>query len=270
MRMSALAYHPSTSDILDMTCPRCTHQSLRHVVINDVIDGGHGTRVIVAYDLEKEAIILAFRGTANSINWQQNFKTQLVCPEEVFPRTCEVGVKIHEGFYESYQALRKELLKTVKGILGENFEVRQVFFTGHSMGGALATICSLEMDGRFPLLSGNIAVYSFGSPRVGNEEFASLFSSSSLKSVRVAHVSDPVTHVPLELLGYRHVGHEVVDPEPHPLTPLSSHLRYLGVTAGAVHPERMRRGQTTVLEKIGWLLHNPLLARDLQELDGRL
>jgi predicted lipase len=44
-----------------------------------------------------------------------------------------------------------------------------VFCTGHSLGGALATLCALEMRQRLGL---RVELYTFGSPRVGSPQFA--------------------------------------------------------------------------------------------------
>ena len=54
-------------------------------------------------------------------------------------------------------------------------------------------------------------IYTFGSPRVGNEEFSNYFFSiipSELYS-RVTHYNDLVPHALSQLIGYKHVGNEV-------------------------------------------------------------
>ena len=40
--------------------------------------------------------------------------------------------------------------------------------TGHSLGGALAVLCALDLQDIY----GNINLYTFGCPRVGNAAFA--------------------------------------------------------------------------------------------------
>lgn len=40
--------------------------------------------------------------------------------------------------------------------------------TGHSLGGALATFCALDLEEIY----GSLNLYAFGCPRVGNDAFA--------------------------------------------------------------------------------------------------
>ena len=78
-----------------------------------------------------------------------------------------------------------------------------LYITGHSLGGALATVATqiLEWDSRFT--DQIAACYTFGSPRFGNDEY-----DSSIKSMfyRVVNTTDIVTIVPLLLMGFVHVG----------------------------------------------------------------
>lgn len=41
-----------------------------------------------------------------------------------------------------------------------------LYVTGHSLGGALATLATLDHRRRYP--TANVTMYNFGSPRVGN------------------------------------------------------------------------------------------------------
>lgn len=71
-----------------------------------------------------------------------------------------------------------------------------VFFAGHSLGGALATLAAARRTPR--------ALYTFGSPRVGNAAFAD--SLANVPVFRVVNHTDVVATLPPELFGYRHVG----------------------------------------------------------------
>ncbi|CAN0306134.1 unnamed protein product, partial [Ectocarpus fasciculatus] len=42
-----------------------------------------------------------------------------------------------------------------------------VYITGHSLGGALATLAALDHRRRYP--EAKVTMYNFGSPRVGNK-----------------------------------------------------------------------------------------------------
>src|SRR5262249_58747833 len=80
----------------------------------------------------------------------------------------------------------------------------RVFFTGHSLGAALATLAAH----RYPHTAG---VYTFGSPRVGNHAFVASFNARmAQRSFRYVNDHDIVAQVPPELLAlpfglYAHV-----------------------------------------------------------------
>ena len=95
---------------------------------------------------------------------------------------------VHRGYREAILDIAHE----VKGaLLAPN---RPLYFTGHSLGGALATLAST-------LPPGPTATYTFGSPRVGNAAFA-----AALRNVtRIVHADDIAPKYPLPL-GYRHGG----------------------------------------------------------------
>ncbi len=74
---------------------------------------------------------------------------------------------------------------------------RQLYFCGHSMGGAMALLAA----GRWQANYQPEAVVSFGAPRLGDAEFV---ASLELTHWRVVNGADKVPHLPLRLLGYRH------------------------------------------------------------------
>ncbi len=80
------------------------------------------------------------------------------------------GCKVHEGFNEYYSKFQNGLHKRLDELLTKN-KIDHIIFTGHSLGGAVATIaaadCSHWLDNRSKKHV-NISLITFGSPRVGN------------------------------------------------------------------------------------------------------
>jgi triacylglycerol lipase len=80
-----------------------------------------------------------------------------------------------------------------------------LWFCGHSLGGAMATICA----GRCLLShidSNPERLFSFGSPRVGNPRYTQY---TKLDHLRYVNNNDIVTRVPPAWFGYRHCGSEI-------------------------------------------------------------
>lgn len=97
---------------------------------------------------------------------------------------------VHRGFFEAYRATWPDVAAALDGTQGP------VFYAGHSLGAAIATVFAAR---RSPT-----ALYTFGSPLVGDAEFASNLAGTRV--FRVVDGVDAVTFVPPEQFGFRHVG----------------------------------------------------------------
>ena len=102
------------------------------------------------------------------------------------------GGKVHRGFKEALEEVWLDLLPYIRQLDGKGCNI---WMTGHSLGAALATLCA----GRY----GNVqAVYTFGSPRVGNDFFKEQYG---VNTYRIVNNDDIVARVPPPG-AYRHVG----------------------------------------------------------------
>ncbi|KNC84847.1 hypothetical protein SARC_02958 [Sphaeroforma arctica JP610] len=86
------------------------------------------------------------------------------------------------------------------------------FITGHSLGGALATLCAFELAQEFATSELELTVYTFGSPRVGNSRFAAQYNQLVPNTHRLVNDGDPVCGLPKFMapqflnITYKHVG----------------------------------------------------------------
>lgn len=80
----------------------------------------------------------------------------------------------------------------------------KVVLTGHSIGGAVATLAAAEMRS-----TGIVAdTFTFGSPPVGNPALASFVSAQAGSNNRMTHVNDPIPQIPPPWLGFQHTSPE--------------------------------------------------------------
>ena len=84
-----------------------------------------------------------------------------------------------------------------------------VLITGHSLGGALATLCLLDLRLTLDAKLSFAPLYIYGAPRVGNAPFATYSASVGVPIFRVVHHRDPVPHIPFKTWGYVHPPREV-------------------------------------------------------------
>ncbi len=141
--------------------------------------------------------VLAFRGT------EQKLKDFLTDLDMGVPPLDDSTVDVHEGFREALDSVWHDIADELGKL------ACPVFYTGHSLGAALATLAASRRPPR--------ALYTFGSPLVGNAAFAASLGSQPV--YRVVDGSDIVATVPPPALGYCHVGteHKLVAP-PAPAT----------------------------------------------------
>ena len=120
--------------------------------------------------------VITIRGTANQSNITSDLDVALVTD-------VRSGVLLHRGF-------RSEA-SIIYDIIQRNHTLQHtVHITGHSLGGAIASIM-----GRWLQLAGNhdVTVFSFGAPRVSN----SRFPYGKPRHWRVANETDPITFLPI-------------------------------------------------------------------------
>ncbi|MDZ7932856.1 MAG: hypothetical protein U5N21_23585 [Rhodococcus sp. (in: high G+C Gram-positive bacteria)] len=75
--------------------------------------------------------------------------------------------RVHEGFHGEEVKLRMSLTTSmVRNMIAEG---KRVVFTGHSLGGALATLATVRMlEEDLPAFQGKVGCVTFGAPLVGN------------------------------------------------------------------------------------------------------
>jgi triacylglycerol lipase len=132
-----------------------------------------------------DEVIIAFRGTETTEDWISDaLARQTKC--KLSP---DSGMT-HLGFTDIYNSARKKILGVLKTIPPS----KKLLITGHSLGGALATLCAFDVSVNTAFA--NPTVYTYASPRVGNPDFATVFGIQISNSVRVENEFDIVPHVP--------------------------------------------------------------------------
>lgn len=195
---------------------------------------------------EQRRVVLAFRGTSDPRDMVTDVQL-LQVPYEAREdgRKSDDPRQVHKGFFEGASAvsrrLKELLIAACAGTAGE----WEVLVTGHSLGGALATLVAPDLasgidtsrgfkarDDRSwfasmmrgvkkvyasePPRLGRLRLYTFGAPRVGNSAFAEHFDSFGMEAFRIVNGQDIVPRMPRHansagaLLDYEHCGRTVL------------------------------------------------------------
>jgi hypothetical protein len=140
------------------------------------------------------AVIVAFRGTEPD-QWRDIFDDASFA----LAPWVRAGTLVHRGFRDALQRIWDRLHAKLVPLAA----TRSVWFTGHSLGAALATLAAdrADFDG---------FVCTLGSPRVGDHAFTAAFDRRFRgRSLRYVSGADVVTHVPPPLpLPYDHVARQ--------------------------------------------------------------
>jgi hypothetical protein len=127
---------------------------------------------------------LILRGTDDPRDWLTDF--------EAIPQKWETGGFVHRGFKEAIDSVWAQITASLDLHVPADCPT---FMAGHSLGAALATLAASRRPPR--------ALYTFGSPRVGDNDFGKTLAGVPI--FRVANNRDVVTTLPPPLT-FHHVG----------------------------------------------------------------
>ncbi|KAJ0034865.1 hypothetical protein Pint_25199 [Pistacia integerrima] len=181
------------------------------------------TQVAIWRDSERKRLVIAFRGT-EQVKWKDLRTDLMLAPAGLNPERIggdfKQEVQVHSGFLSAYDSVRIRIFSIIKVAIeiclslssssssslfsccrdddDEPSHKWHVYATGHSLGGALATLFALELSSSklakllhiyvVQLLSSlesilgiwcgaiSLTMYNFGSPRVGNKKFADVYN----------------------------------------------------------------------------------------------
>lgn len=144
----------------------------------------------------RDYLTLVFRGTDQPVDWLTNANLRT--------RATEYG-DFHHGFYLAATAIWEPLKSLLRD--AQMRQNRPLFLTGHSLGGAMATVTAARLySSAVPF----VAVYTFGQPMATAASSADrLRSAFGKRMFRFQMNHDLVTRVPPPRVGFRHVGRKV-------------------------------------------------------------
>ena len=147
-------------------------------------------------EMNKSFIVVSFRGSESNVeDWLINANAKPFEKEELksffdnlkeAKENCNFSTKllpsegrVHSGFYSAYFVLAKQIMINIQKAKTklENQNI-PVYFTGHSLGGAMATIAARDL-----LPDSNGAVYTYGAPCLGDYDYFNCMKTPIFRTV---------------------------------------------------------------------------------------
>ncbi|KAJ3676187.1 hypothetical protein LUZ60_003599 [Juncus effusus] len=190
---TSAVYTMDLTELFTWTCSRCCDLTNGFEMVEIIVDVQKCLQAYVGVAPDPNAIIIVFRGTQeNSIqNWIEDlFWKQLDLNYPGMP-----DAMVHHGFYSAYHntTLRPAVLRAVEKTRKAKGDI-PIIVLGHSMGGAMASFCALDLVVNQGLE--NVQLMTFGQPRIGNAVFSSYFIEQVPHTLRLTHGHDIVPHLP--------------------------------------------------------------------------
>jgi len=224
----AYASYCKEGDQVDWSCKWCKGMGTHLFVTTTFLKKDTNTAGYVGWNEKCGTdcrLVAAFRGTQGS-SWK-NWKTNLdaVHSDNYAGMT---GANVHLGFYNAFLGIKNTFRKGLADAFTKMSKkctspCAKLTVTGHSLGGALATLAVSDLlinNGVHPDQDNSkITLYTYGSPRVGNSVFAHWFNSKMHgRSWRFTNYEDLIPHMPKEDMGYHHIATEVWNSAPDSMT----------------------------------------------------
>lgn len=213
----------------------CAYRLVHRLQEPDVSSSSNQAGIFVRHDTatgrDIGPVVLVFRGSAMDLSmdavkdWVNNLRIR--------PRKCKlpsgsVEGKCHSGFLEGLQNMEASVRPMhLARKLADAVGAKEILVGGSSLGGAMATLAALDLtrtQGR------PVKLFTHGSPRVGNAQFAKAVDNTIAYSARYVGVSpcteeslrtrgkdtskasDVITRMPFKQMGYRHIAGAKVVP----------------------------------------------------------
>ncbi|KAJ9088745.1 hypothetical protein DSO57_1020149 [Entomophthora muscae] len=210
MQKYAAASSCSPQTLANWSCKEnCEGHTAGTVFVKYIQDDQYQTAGYVAVNHNKRYVIVSYRGSSNLMNWLMDANALPVdySLSEIKNSTSSKPFKVHSGFQKMAGPLLNKTRSTITPLLAEYPDYRLVL-TGHSAGGAMATLVATALGGDGTVPWKSIVLITLGMPRVGDVIFCAYLNSHPLTSARITNPTDPVPLLPTQELGFHHPQHE--------------------------------------------------------------
>ena len=146
----------------------------------------------------EKIFLTAFRGTQGVYQLIHEIKQSTAITYDLYPIDNAVAGDYFYSRYINYLRMAFQISTKNAKAMYPDYEY---YITGHSLGGAFATLAALDASLGGLVSSENLHLFTFGSPRVGDFNLAKAVVDNVNEMYRITHDRDIVPHLPPCTLG---------------------------------------------------------------------
>ncbi|WKY03305.1 hypothetical protein Q1695_004783 [Nippostrongylus brasiliensis] len=193
--LSAAAYSDRPQQCIERLFPNSTLQRLVTVQCDafrkDTCSG------FTAVLHPQKAIVLSFRGTARFLQLLQEVNKTIFLNLSSWL----FGGRISRYFSDAFSKIWSAGMNVDFHTLRSRHPDYEIWVTGHSLGGSVASLAASFLIGSHIANSSEIKLVTFGQPRTGDVKYSATHDAQMEYSFRVTHWRDIVPHIPFGPLG---------------------------------------------------------------------
>ena len=188
---------------------------------------------VMGYNADENLIVVAFHGSRFGSklpwgvdgDWGSNFNNEAISAADLklgLDRRTGKQVKMHKGYGSEFQVIQKSLYekldRQIAWALNKKKGIPQIIITGHSKGGAIASLATPFIRDYFHRrrrIPAQVGAITLSAPRAfiddSSKEWALKALGGKKNHLRIYVPWDPVTWWPGKWRGYRDVGLDIPD-----------------------------------------------------------
>ncbi len=172
---------------------RTTLSTQAHYTVRRFVSKATNTQVLFAED--NRALVVAVRGSQEAADWVVDIAQVAVM---------QLPVRVHPGFWAAADSIYPQVQEEALAAAGRG---KQVWITGHSLGGSIAQILAFRLK-TWVTVAG---VHTFGSPAVGDQYWAQAYDVDLRnKTHRWVNLDDPIPCYPANPQQWQQAGRQHV------------------------------------------------------------
>ena len=178
---------------------------------------------VLGYNQFDKCITISFRGTQCFSDWCNNMTfTQKKVPD------IDQEIFLHGGYMAIFENLKEALADMLRTICvsldNEEQKKLSILITGHSLGGAVASVTVPFVKKFFP--ASLIRLITFGAPKVGKQNYNEWLGKNNIEVTSFVRKTDPAPYAPPSLLNFKLGTVVYLDHFYHFIWPLVHDMRY--------------------------------------------